>query len=75
MSVIVRGTDTVTVWIPFLGRVILPPPDGPAWYVEVVILALIGIIEWPAAAILAVCKALAGSRVLEAFGRALEGAR
>jgi hypothetical protein len=75
MSVIVRETDTVTVRIPFLGRVILPPPDGPAWYAEVVVLALTGIIERAAAAILAVGKTLAGSRVLEAFGRALEGAR
>ena len=78
MSVIVRGTDNVRVTIPFLGEVILPPPDGLAWYAGVAVLALTGIIEWPVAVVLAIGKTLVDrhrNRILEEFGRALEGAR
>jgi hypothetical protein len=78
MSLIVTGTDTVSVRIPFLGEVVLPPPDGLAWYAGVALLALTGIIEWQGAIVLAIGKALVDShrnRILEEFGRALKAAR
>jgi hypothetical protein len=60
MSVIGTGTDSVSVVIPFLGEVILPPPDGLAWYAGVAVLALIGFIQWPVAAVLAIGRRAVG---------------
>ena len=69
--------NSVSLDLPLLGHVNLPPPYHLFWYAGVATLAAIEIIEWPIAAVLAVGKALADnhhSRVLREFGDALEDA-
>jgi hypothetical protein len=65
------------VTLPLIGCVTLPPPQHMAWYAGVGALAVLEIIDWPIAVVLAIGKALAddrGNRTVEAFGRALDEA-
>jgi hypothetical protein len=65
----------VSLDLPLVGRVNLPPLYHLGWYAGLATLAAIEIIEWPIAALLAVGKALADnhhSRLLMEFGEALE---
>jgi hypothetical protein len=67
--------ETVTVQVPLLGRVTLPSGPHLAWYAGVMALVAVEVIEWPAALLMAVAKALADSRhhqLLQEFGEALE---
>jgi hypothetical protein len=69
------STNGVSLDLPLVGHLDLPPPYHLVWYAGVATLAAIEVIEWPIAAILAVGKALADnhhSRVLMEFGEALE---
>jgi hypothetical protein len=65
----------VSLDLPVVGHLDLPPLYHLGWYAGVATLAAIEIIEWPIAVILAAGKALADnhhSRVLVEFGEALE---
>jgi hypothetical protein len=67
--------EGVSLDLPLIGRVNLPPLYHLGWYAGVATLAAIEIIEWPIAAVLAVGKMLADnhhSRLLVEFGEALE---
>lgn len=66
---------STTVALPLVGHVTLPPPDHLAWYGALGALAVLEIIEWPVAAVLAVGRMLADNRrnaTLEEFGKALD---
>lgn len=70
--------DNVTsLHLPWVGDVSLPPADHLAWYVGVVALTAIELIDWPVALALAVGKVLADNRshrTLRSLGEALEEA-
>jgi hypothetical protein len=69
--------STLKVGLPVVGQVELPPPRHLAWYVGVAALALLEVVDWPVALLLATGKALADNRhstQLEDFGEALEEA-
>ena len=60
-----------------LGPVRLPSPENLAWYAGVGVVAALGIIEWPVAAVLSIGHLLAEDshhRLLRDFGQALEEA-
>jgi hypothetical protein len=63
--------------LPVLGDVQLPPAQHIAWYGGVALLVALECVEWPIALILATGKALADnhhSKMLREFGEALEEA-
>jgi hypothetical protein len=67
--------QTVTLQLPLVGKVTLPSGPHLAWYAGVMALAAVEVVEWPAALLMAVAKALADSRhheLLREFGDALE---
>lgn len=67
--------ETVTVTLPLVGPVTLPSGPHMAWYAGVATLAVLEIVEWPVAILMATAKALADSRhhrLLSEFGEALE---
>ena len=69
--------NRVSVRLPGVGTLTLPPPRHLGWYAGVAALVAVECIEWPVAVILAVGKALADnqhSRLLVEFGEALEEA-
>jgi hypothetical protein len=69
--------NTLTVDIPSLGSVRLPPLDTLAWLGGLASLAVLGVMEWPVAAVIGVGHLLAHQhhlRLLHDFGEALEEA-
>jgi hypothetical protein len=69
--------EGVTVCLPVVGDVQLPPPQHLVWYGAVAALVAIECIEWPVALLLAAGKALADNRhsaMLRQVGEALEDA-
>lgn len=63
--------------LPILGEVPVPPPERLAYYTGIGVLAAIGLIEWPVAAVIGVGHVLADqhwSRTLSGVGTALEDA-
>jgi hypothetical protein len=69
--------NTVTVVLPALGRLRLPPPEALAWLGGVATLAALGLIEWPVAAVIGAGHLLALQshvKLLSDFGEALESA-
>lgn len=69
--------DSLVVVLPVLGRVVLPPPEHLAWYAGVGVLAVLEVVDWPIAVVLAVGRVLADNRhnrTLEQFGEALDEA-
>lgn len=69
--------NRITLRLPAIGTVTLPPAHHLGWYAGVAALAAVECIEWPIALILAAGKALADnqhSKVLVQFGEALEEA-
>jgi hypothetical protein len=69
--------NRISVRLPGVGTLTLPPPRHLGWYAGVAALVAVECIEWPVAVILAVGKALADnqhSRLLVEFGEALEEA-
>ncbi|HZT66707.1 MAG TPA: hypothetical protein VFA11_13050 [Acidimicrobiales bacterium] len=67
----------LTLTVPFVGDVTLPPPVHLAWYAAVATLAVAEVIEWPVALLLGVGRALADNRhseTLREFGEGLEQA-
>jgi hypothetical protein len=72
-----KAKNSIHVAVPGIGHVHLPPPDQLAFMGGTVTLALIGIIEWPVAAVLTVGHILANNRhhaLLRDFGEALDEA-
>jgi hypothetical protein len=69
--------DTVTVVLPALGTVRLPPPEMLAWFGGLATIAALGIVEWPVAAAIGAGHLLAHQhhlRLLRDFGQALQEA-
>jgi hypothetical protein len=69
--------NSVTVELPPLGTVRLPPLDTLAWLGGLASLAVLGIMEWPVAAVIGTGHLLAHQRhlrLLQDFGEALEEA-
>jgi hypothetical protein len=67
--------NRVSLRIPSVATLDLPPPQHLGWYAGVITLAAIECIEWPIAVILMAGKALADnhhSKTLMEFGEALE---
>ena len=67
--------QTVTVQVPLVGKVTLPSAPHLAWYAGVMALTAVEVVEWPAALLMVLAKALADSRhheLLREFGDALE---
>ena len=76
-AISVQRREHITVALPLLGRVQLPHPHDMAYYGGIVGLVALELLEWPAAAALAVGHALTSqrhNRALEEFGEALEEA-
>jgi len=74
-----RATNggSVSLSLPVVGTIELPPPDHLAWYAGIGALAVAGLIEWPIAGVIAIGKALADNRhskTLQEFGDALDQA-
>jgi hypothetical protein len=66
-----------SVTLPVVGEVPVPPPERLAYYTGIGVLAAIGLIEWPVAAVIGVGHVLADqhwSRTLSGVGTALEDA-
>lgn len=69
--------ETSRVTLPVLGSVSLPGPDRLAWYGGVAALAVLGLIDWPVAAVIVAGHLLADNarnRALKGFGQALDEA-
>jgi hypothetical protein len=69
--------DALRVRLPVIGELRLPARDEVVFLGGVVVLAVIGVLEWPVAVLLGVGHELAANRhhkVLRAFGEALEEA-
>jgi len=69
--------NTVTVVLPALGTLRLPPPETLAWFGGLATLAALGLLEWPVAAAIGAGHLLAQQhhlRLLQDFGKALEEA-
>ena len=67
--------DALELHLPFVGSVHLPRPDHVGWYAGVAALAVLEIIDWPVATVLAIGKALSDNHryhLIEEFGRALD---
>jgi hypothetical protein len=65
------------VHVPVVGEVLIPPPDKMAYYAGIGVLAAVGLIEWPLAAVIAAGHVLADQRVfsrLRGLGEAAESA-
>jgi hypothetical protein len=65
------------VHVPLVGEVMIPPPDRVFFYVGVGVLAAVGIIEWPLAAVVAAGHVMADQRIfsrLRGLGEAAESA-
>lgn len=72
-----RQRNRMSLRLPFVGAVSLPPAPHLAWYAGVAAPATAGFIELPVAVVLAVGKALSddrSSKTLQDFGDALEEA-
>jgi hypothetical protein len=68
---------TTRLSLPFGVELALPSPQQLAFYGGISLLALLGVVEWPVAAVLVVGHALVESRhgrMLQEFGKALEQA-
>lgn len=73
----VLDQESSPVVLPVLGHVALPAPERLAWYGGVAALALVGVIDWPVAAIIVAGHFLsdnARNRALKGFGEALDEA-
>ncbi|MBV9921927.1 MAG: hypothetical protein JOY78_13890 [Pseudonocardia sp.] len=73
----VHAKQSVSVPVPILGRVELPPPQQLAFLGGIGLLAVVGTLDWPVAVILAVGHTVASQRhnkPLEEFGEALDEA-
>lgn len=57
----------VAVALPFVGAVTLPPTQHLVWYAGVGVLALLDVVDWPIALLLALGKALADNRSSESL--------
>lgn len=69
--------NTVRLDLPLVGAVTAPSPDRLAFYAGLAVMAAIGVVDWPVAAVLGVGHLLAEDRhhrLLQDFGRALEEA-
>jgi hypothetical protein len=69
--------NSVRLDLPGVGVVTLPPPQHLAWYCGLTVVAALGFLEWPVAAVLAVGHLLAQdhhNRLIHDFGEALEEA-
>jgi hypothetical protein len=65
------------VQLPIVGQLQLPAPEEIAYVGGVVVMAVVGLLEWPVAVLLGVGHTLAAGRrnkVVRAFGEALEEA-
>jgi hypothetical protein len=65
------------VHVPFIGSVMVPPPDRVAYYAGMGVLAAIGVIEWPLAAVISAGHALADQHMfasVRGLGEAVEAA-
>jgi hypothetical protein len=72
---VARERGGIHVRLPVVGDVGLPPMAEVAYYGGVVVLAAVGLIEWPVAILLGLGHQLAASshfKSLRAFGQALE---
>lgn len=69
--------NSVRLTVPLIGTVDLPPTEELAYIGGVGVLAVVGVLEWPIAAVLAVGRLFANSRhnkTMRDFGEALEQA-
>lgn len=69
--------NALHVTVPVLGPVALPPPEQLAYLGGLGTLAVVGLLEWPVAAVLGVGHLLAADRnnkIMADFGEALEEA-
>src|SRR3954454_2324329 len=69
--------NTVTVVLPALGTLRLPPPETLAWLGGLATLAVVGIVEWPVAVAVGAGHLLAHQnhvKLLQDFGKALQEA-
>jgi hypothetical protein len=69
--------NSVQVHLPIMGKVVLPAKDELAYLGGVVALAIVGVVEWPIAAVLGAGHILAAShhhKMISEFGEALEAA-
>jgi hypothetical protein len=69
------GGNLRHVHVPVVGEVTIPPTDRVAFYAGVGVLAAVGIIEWPLAAVIAAGHVLADQRFfsrLRGLGEAAE---
>jgi hypothetical protein len=69
--------NSVQIHLPVMGEVILPAKDELAYLGGIVALAVVGVVEWPIAAVLGAGHLLASSRhhkILSEFGEAMEAA-
>jgi hypothetical protein len=67
--------NSLFVRVPVLGELTLPPPEQVAFIGGVAVLAVIGVIEWPVAALLGIGHGLATqahTKIVRALGEALE---
>lgn len=65
------------VHVPLVGTVMVPPPDRVAYYAGMGVLAAVGVIEWPLAAVISVGHVLADQHVfnrVRGLGEAIESA-
>ena len=69
--------NSLRLQLPVVGELTLPSPEQVAFIGGVVVLAVIGVLEWPVAALLGAGHALATrshAKMVRAFGEALEEA-
>jgi len=74
----VREAESVTIDLPIVGRVQIPPAEELAYYVGLAVLAAAEIIEWPVALVVAATHALTyshHSRVAQELGEAVDESR
>jgi hypothetical protein len=74
---VAREKNSLSITLPGVGQLRLPPPDHLAYLAGIATLAVLDIIEWPIALTLAVGHFLADQRrnkILHDFGEALEDA-
>jgi hypothetical protein len=74
---VAREKNSLSITLPGVGQLRLPPPDHLAYLAGITTLAVLDIIEWPIALTLAVGHLLADQRrnkILHDFGEALEDA-
>lgn len=69
--------ESIHIELPLIGRLHLPPMDHLAFYAGLGLLAVVEVVDWPVAILLAFGKALTDSRTSDTvreFGDALEHA-